>query len=260
MAWRVWPHRPRLALGIEVPAPWGGVWSTQAYTEYQPFTLAYIPRAERTGGRLAVSDWLSGRWRWTVSAGADEWSSAGAHGAVGAALQFTSPADRIRARGGMDVWLGNGGFATSRLNMYARSSTDLKGLTFVASGGIETATSRTPLDLWWAGDTGHVREALLRAHPLLKDGRLRAERLSRTFVHASLEAQHWWRVGGPLRAAVAAFGDTGRAERTLTGARSDADVGIGVRVSVTGVPGLFHVDLARGLLDRASAISVTYKP
>jgi hypothetical protein len=237
------------------------VWGAQAYTEQQAFSLSTIPGAERTGGRLSVSDWLAGRWRWTVSAGIDEWSGAAAQGVAGTALQFASIDGRIGASAAADVWSGNDAFGTTRLDLAARSSTELRGLVVTATGGIEIASRRTPLDLWWAGDTGHARSALLRAHPLLRDGRLVVDRLGRTFLHGSLEAQRWWRVAGPFRAAAAAFGDVGRTDQRLAGsAQSDADVGIGVRIAVAGIPGMLHADLAKGLRDRATAISLTYKP
>src|SRR5687768_2690354 len=37
-AWRFWPHRPRAAVDVRAPAPWGGVWGVEAFTDRQPFT------------------------------------------------------------------------------------------------------------------------------------------------------------------------------------------------------------------------------
>ena len=51
----------------------------QRVAERQPFDLPNVPPAEQTGGRLGVSDWLTARWRWTLTGGIDEWSAAGAH-------------------------------------------------------------------------------------------------------------------------------------------------------------------------------------
>ena len=261
VAWRFWPGRPRVAVGIEAPAPWGGVLSAQAYAERQPFNVPGFSRAEQTGGRLGVSDWLTAHWRWTVTAGVDEWSHAGARGMAGAALQFASLDGRMDATVGTEAWPRRGGFATSRGTLRARSSTERRGLVIIAAAGVEVATRATPMNLWWAGDTGHVRPALLRAHPVLDAGQLRVERLGRTFLHGSLEAQRWWRVAGPLRAAAAVFGDTGRTARRVAGAaRADVDVGVGARLAVTGIPGLFRADLGKGLGDGATAVSLVYEP
>jgi predicted double-glycine peptidase len=261
VAWRFWPRRPRVAVGIEMPAPWGGVVSAQAYGERQPFDVPAFSRAEQTGGRLGMSDWLTARWRWTVSTGLDEWSDSGARGMAGAALQFASFEGRMDATVGADAWPRRGGFATTRASLRARSSTEREGIVYVASGGFETASAQTPMNLWPAGDTGHARAALLRAHPVLDEGRLRVERLGRAFLHGSLEAQRWWRVAGPLRIAAAAFTDLGQTtRRTDSTARGDVDVGLGARVAVAGIPGVFRADLGKGLRDGAMAICLVYEP
>jgi hypothetical protein len=260
IAWRFWPRRSRVAIGMDAPAPWGGVWSVHAFSERQPFSESVVPRAERTGARLSASDWLTGLLRWSVAAGVDEWAAGETHGALAASLRFVSVDDRIDARIGTDAWLGRAGFATGQAVVRARSSPDLRGVVFVAAAAVQGASRRTPLDLWWAGDTGHVRTTLLRAHPVLGEGRLRVDRLGRTLVHGSLEAQRWWMVAGPVHAAAAAFGDIGRTGRRLEGPpHADVDVGLGARLAVTGVPGIFKVDAARGLRDGATAVSFVYE-
>jgi predicted double-glycine peptidase len=259
-AWRFWPRRPRVAAGIEAPAPWGGVWNAQAYRERQPFDVVSVVPAEQTGGRVGASDWIAARWRWTVTAGVDEWS-AGTHGAAGTTLQFASLDGRIESRAGVDVWSGDDRFATTHVNLSARSSTDLQGIVLMATAGAAAASKSTPMNLWWAGDTGHVRAALLRAHPVLDEGRLRVERLGRIFFHGSLEAQRWWRVTGPVRAAAAGFTDMGQTARRARGTgQGDVDVGVGARLAIAGIPGIFRADLAKGLRDGATAISLVYEP
>lgn len=261
LAWRFWRRRPRVALRIEAPAPWGGVWSALAYAEQQPFNAPDVARADQTGGRLAVSDWLAAQWRWTLTAGVDEWPETGMRGAAGAAIQFVSLDARIDGRVETDLWPGNRSYATTHANMRARSSTARQGIVYIASGGFETASRPTPMNLWPAGDTGHARAALLRAHPVLDDGRLRVERLGRVFLHGSLEAQRWWLAAGPLRVAAAAFTDLGRTtRRTDSTARGDIDVGLGARVVVASIPGIFRADLGKGLRDGATAISLVYEP
>jgi predicted double-glycine peptidase len=261
LAWRFWPRRPRVAVRVEAPAPWGGVWSAQASSERQPFNAPDIARAEQTGGRLGVSNWVAARWRWSLAAGVDEWSATGARGAAGAALQFVSLDERIDGRAETGLWSGRTSYATTRAFLRARSSRELQGSVLIASAGFETASRSTPMNLWPAGDTGHVRAALLRAHPVLDEGRLRVERLGRAFLQGSLEAQRWWRVAGPLRVAAAAFTDMGRTARRAAGsAQGDADAGLGVRVAVAGIPGIFRADLGRGLRDGATALSVVYEP
>ena len=261
LAWRFWPHRPRVSLAIEAPAPWGGVWSVQAYTERQPFTASEVAAAEQTGGGVGVSNWIAPRWRWTIGAGVDEWAEVGTRGRAAGALQFVSVDRRVEATLGADVWSGASSFTVTDARVQARTSAERLGLILIASAGVETASRSTPLNLWPAGDTGHVRASLLRAHPVLDGGRLRVERLGRTFLHTSIEVQHWWRVAGPVRAAAAALIDIGRtAQRTGGHAQTDADVGIGGRLAVPAIPGILRLDAAKGLRDGAFRVSLVYQP
>ena len=260
-AWRFWPNRPRVDAGLHAPAPWGGIWNVDASWERQAFTLPALPRAERAGARIGASDWITGRLRWTVSAGVDEWAGETTRGSIGGGVRVLAMDDRIDARANVETWLGPAAFATVDAGMRARSSAALRGPLFAGAVSVQIASDRTPLDLWWAGDTGHARSTLMRAHPVLDRGRLRVDRLGRTLIHGSLEAQRWWPVAGPVRAAAAAFGDVGRTGGLHDGtAFGDADVGIGARLALAGIPGVFRVDLAKGLRDGATALSVAYDP
>jgi hypothetical protein len=261
IAWRFWPRRPRVAVGIQAPAPWGGVWGAQAYADRQPFNVPALPRSEQNGGRLSVSDWIADRWRWTIGGGVDEWPQTGLLASAGTALQFTSLGGRVTARAGADVWSGDARFSTADVNVRGQSSRELQGVVFIGFLGLQLASRQTPPGLWGAGDTGLARTTLLRAHPVLDDGRLRADRLGRSFVYATAEAQRWWRIAGPARAAAAAFGDVGRTGRRFDGrARGDVDIGMGARLAVTGISGIFRVDAAKGLRDGATAFSLVYEP
>jgi hypothetical protein len=132
---------------------------------------------------------------------------------------------------------------------------------FISRGSVQTATAFTPLALWRAGDTGQARPTLLRAHPVLDHGRLRTDRLGRLFAQISFEIQRWWRVAGPVRAAAAAFGDAGRTARMRAGAaQNDVDLGLGARLALAGMSGIFRIDVARGLRDGATAVSFVYEP
>jgi hypothetical protein len=124
------------------------------------------------------------------------------------------------------------------------------------------ATTRTPADIWFAGDTGRVRPIPLRGHPLVQEGGLRLEQLGRRIVHGSVELRQWWNRTSPLRLGAAAFADSARvAGRTASGSRGDLDVGVGARVVAPGfLDGVFRVDLARGLRDGSMALSFVYEP
>lgn len=261
VAWRFWPHRPRVGVGVRAPARWGGIWSIEASAERQPFTEPAVPRAERLSARAGMSDWITGRVRWDVAAGVDEWAGDAPRGSIGGGVRLASLDDRIDGRAGAHVWVGNAGFATLDAGVRARSSTTLRGLVVLGTASLQIATDRTPLDLWWAGDTGHARSILMRAHPVLNEGRLRVDRLGRALAHASVEAQRWWAIAGPVRGAAAAFGDMGRTSRRRDGsAVGDLDVGVGARLAVAGMPGVFRVDVGKGLRDGTTAVSILYGP
>jgi hypothetical protein len=131
----------------------------------------------------------------------------------------------------------------------------------VGMAALDLATASVPLDLWPAGDTGSVRPTLLRAHPAVSHGRLRVDRLGRTLVTGTAEAQRWWPVAAPLRAAAALFLDVGQtAGRPAEAGRLDADVGIGARFLTPLIPGMFRIDLGRGLRDGEMALSLVYLP
>jgi hypothetical protein len=86
-------------------------------------------------------------------------------------------------------------------------------------------------------------------------------RLGRELLNVSLEAQHWWRLGGPVRVAAAVFADAARTSRRLNGAAEiGVDAGAGARMAIAGVSGVFRVDLAKGLADGATAVSILYQP
>jgi hypothetical protein len=176
--------------------------------------------------------------------------------------------DRIDASGAAHVWPGRGGFSTLGVGARVRSSIDAglhrttpaHGVVAIATAGVHFASARAPLDVWPAGDTGHARATLTRAHPLLDDGRLRTERLGRILLNTSIEGRRWWNAVGPVRAAAAAFTDLHRTARRWNGAPLfDVDAGIGVRFDVAGMPGVVRVDVAKGLRDGAQAISVGYE-
>jgi len=193
--------------------------------------------------------------------GADRWNDEGVQGTLGGGVRLASSGDLVEARVGVNTWFSDAGFSTAETSLRARSSAERRGTVVTASTAVQFASRQTPFDLWWAGDTGVVRPALLRAHPALTQGKLRTDRLGRTVIQGSIEAQRWWRVAGPVSAAAAAFVDAARtALRVDQSARNDVDVGIGARFSVPGMAGVLRVDLGKGLRDGRTAASFVYEP
>lgn len=259
-AWRFWPGRRRATLGFAAPVP-RGILSVEAVSERQAFSGSTIPPAERTGAHLRLSDWASGRLQFEAGAGLDRWNEAATFGNAAGRARLTSFDDRLDASIGASVWAGGERFAMVEASGELRSSGEHRPIVLLATGAAAAALGPVPLDLWPAGDTGHARGPLMRAHPVLARGQLRVERLGRVVVSGTVEGQRWWRRAGVLHVGAAAFADLGRTSRRLDGAgHVDTDVGIGVRLAATGLPGIFRIDLAKGLRDGATALSFVYQP
>ena len=260
VGWRFWEGRRRLAAGIRAPAPWGGVLGAEGYQERQTFTSAEFAQAERSGAQLTQSQWATRRLRWSGAAGVDRWRGIGTFGSVSAGLKLVSGGDRLTLQAQASNWLGRRGFTAGGASVRVRSSIEPRGMVWLASAAIEMASTRTPMDLWPAGDTGAARSTLLRAHPVLAgEGRMRVSRIGRDVTNASVEGQRWWRIFGPVRGAAAAFIDAARTSHRASGPlRRDVDAGVGVRFVGAGVPGTLHVNFARGINDGANALSFVY--
>jgi hypothetical protein len=262
VAWRFWERRPRAAFAVRAPAPWGGVWGIEAAAERQPFDAPGLPAAESRGVRLGVANWATAAFRWELQGGVDDRRSAGRFGVVDGSLAFVSAGDKVEARAGASRWQGGRAFGMGHASLLARSRVDRRGVVILGAASMWSVSQSTPRELWAAGDTGHARPTLLRAHPVLADGRLRTDRLGRTLVSATAEAQRWRaRILGPIRAAAASFVDVARtAHRVDADAVWDVDVGIGARIAAPGLPGIFRLDLAKGLREGATALSFAYQP
>ena len=258
--WRFWPDRPKYSLAYAAPAPWGGLWTAAISAERQPFDHPGLPRAERTTADLSVSNWMTPTLHLTVRAGADDWSPAGAMGRGGATFRVRTPGDRVDVRLSADGWTGSSDFGIVEGAMIARSSAERRGHVYVARASGAAVTRSMPLDGWLAGDTGHARVTLLRAHPLVDGGRLATARLGRRIVGASMEAQRWW-AAPPFRVGAAAFVDAAHVGSRLAPAgQGDVDAGAGIRLAVPGTSGTFRADVAKGLRDGATTFSFVYEP
>ncbi len=254
-AWRFRPHRTLYELGVRAPAPWGGVWGATAFHEERTTTL---PTSDRfTGGRLFVADWIGPALRWQLDGGVERWNGQDVRLASRAGVAVASAGDRLTGEGSLSAWSGrSGSFGIAEAGVRLASRSEARGTRVVGELRAQTATAGTPSVLLPAGDTGAVRPLVLRAHPLLQDGRLRADRLGRLTLGASLEVQRWFRPHPLALIAPALFLDVARTSRRSTpGALDDADLGLGVRLAMPGRREVLRIDLATGLRDGRTALS-----
>jgi hypothetical protein len=258
--WRFWPRREGYGIGVRAPARWGGVWTVEGLEEHQAFSDPSLATAVRRRAHVGISDWATGRLRWHAGGGVDRWQDRGALGAAGVTVRLVTADERWSLGLGADLWLGKSKFGAAGLAVRGRSSVTQRGTILVGWGGVQATSHAAPLDIWPSGDTGHARDSLLRAHPLIEKGRLDVERAGRSLVNGSIEVQHWRPSAGPARLGGAIFVDSAiTARRRSAGARVDVDAGIGARVGIARVPGVLRVDVAKGLRDGAAALSVSFE-
>ena len=261
VAWRFWQNRPRVGVAARAPAPWGGVWGLDAHWERQALDLPGAVPIEHSAARMSVSDWATSALRWELDGGFEQRPAGGRYAVIGGGATLATPRNRLEAHLETNGWIGRTRFAMGQASIAGRSSTERRGFVALATGIFQATSAAAPLDLWFAGDTGHARPTLLRAHPVLDDGRLRVSRLGRVLVNGSAEVQRWWPLRGIVQIAAAAFVDTALTGLRFDGpARHDVDVGLGARLAATAFPGIFRADLGKGVNDGSFTLSLTYAP
>jgi len=255
--WRFWPDRPRVGVSFDAPAPWGGVWGAGGFFERERFT-ADVAEVERSGGFVGWSNWVHPWIKLSVETGVEDWDQIGAFSQSRGQVRFLTGGSRVDMRAEGEFWSGSTSFSRSAVSIAAFSSKARSGFVYVARAGVAAGSRSLPPLVWFAGDTGQTRGTLLRAHPLVDEGRLRVEQMGRRLLSASGEAQHWWS-RGLVRAAAAVFIDTARVGGRLdTGTRGDVDAGVGFRIALPGA-GTVRTDVATGLLHGGTQWSFVYE-
>jgi len=258
--WRFWPGRQRVNVEIVAPAPWGGLWGVDGFAERQPFTNDAFPTTRRSSAGASVSNWITSWARVSGRVGLDAWEDRAKYGVASAGLRLASSHDRVTAGIDASTWMGEDAFGLVSVSARFRSRDGNRGRVLIVRGGAAGATESTPADLWFAGDTGSVRPALLRAHPVVDDGRLESDRLGRRIAHVSGEVRQWWTVKSLVQVGVAAFVDAAHVERRAEpDGRNDVDTGGGLRIGLPGLDGVFRLDVGKGLRDGNTAFSFIYE-
>lgn len=255
--WRWWEARPRLSLVYDTPSA-AGVWRAEVFAEKQTYGADPAAMVEqRRGGSLALSNWTSTLLRWQVGAGVDSWAAGARTASLAGLVEQRLAADAVSVHGGATVLTGAFTAWTADAGVAWRSRARHEANVLLAAAGVDAASMRAPLALWPGAGTGHGRGPLLRAHPLLESGRITGDVFGRRLYHASVEGRRWLRpVMQVLRVAPAVFVDAARADgRRARGAAWHVDAGAGLRVALPG-SGVLRIDLAKGLRDGATALSV----
>ena len=262
VAWRWWEHRPRIGASYSAPGP-GGIWTIEAFRETQTFGAAARFEETRTSVGAGIGTWLTPRIRIAGGAAMDRWRGLGRTVSGSGRIQVWPVLDRLRLEAGLRGWHGSPDrFGTADVRAQWRSSMTPEGTVWIFGGGYQLASSSAPASLWPGADTGHARDVLLRAHPLLDDGIIEGGVFGRRAAFASAEVQRWMRPGRHrlLRIAPAAFVDLARATRGLStsDSRLHYDAGAGIRIALLGF-GVLRADVAHGLRDGRTAFSIGWQ-
>jgi hypothetical protein len=259
-SWRWWAHRPAISAAFVAPAPLlGGTWEVDASRQTETFLAA--SRQTRTHVGAAAHAWITARFRVGGQAGIDRWLDRERQAMGAVDVELWPIRDRLTLAGRVAHWAGGDAFSTARLDALFTSQPDRAANLWVVRGNIAAAGAAAPALAWPGADTGHVRDVLLRAHPLLDGDSIGAGVFGRRLVSGGVEYQHWSRPSKwLLQYAPAAFVDVARATRGMQGSITAAqiDAGLGLRVAAPG-SGILRIDLAHGLRDGRTALSVMWQ-
>lgn len=247
---RWWSGRPRVAVSLATPklAKWTGLWQLGVAWERQTYALPTgTMQDDRRHASFSFGDWRTANTRYQVGAALDRWNSGATYVSIAAEIEKRFADDHLAVVGASSV---STRFSTATMSGRWRSSrAEFTGITAAAT--LAGVTERAPLDFWPGGDTGVVRSTLLRAHPLLEHGAVKASELHRMLAHATVEFQKPLVARPLVRFGWATFVDA---------TPHHVDAGAGLRVKVPGAPGVVRVDLARGLRDGRVALSAAWQP
>jgi hypothetical protein len=262
VAWRWWERRPRVALAFSAPAPFGGVWRVEAFDERQTYGSSAASFAEgRRGAAAGLADWFGAATRWEATIGIDRWREHGRAASLGAGIERHLSSGRLVASTRAASWIGDVDTWTASARVDWRSATRHEGDVWLARTGISAAGADAPLALWPAAGTGQRADVMLRAHPVVRSGRVDDAVFGRRLVHAGGEWRRWLQpIKRVLRIAPAAFVDIGRATRAgaFSDTRTHVDVGMGLRFVLPG-SGVLGLDIGRGLRDGETALSIGWR-
>jgi hypothetical protein len=263
-AWRWWEHRPRVSLGFDAPAPFGGVWGIDVFSERQSYGGdASTFEESRRRVQFTWSDWTIAGLRWEGTVAVDRMreartQSGGEAFAASGAAQQQFDGDRGHVETRASYWAGDASTWTLSLNSEWRSRTQNEGRIWIARAGGDIAASDAPLALWPGAGTGQGRDVLLRAHPLLDEGIIRDGAFGRRLIHGGVESRLWLQPARkPVRLAPAIFVDAARSSRGLEAVNQpwQFDAGAGIRFAIPG-SGVLRIDVAHGLRDGRNALSI----
>jgi hypothetical protein len=193
----------------------------------------------------------------------EQWSGARKYLTAQAGTEFRAASDRFELTTTAEY-----GRALASHPSYTRgtvgatwtSSIGLQRTSWSVRAGFDAVSRETPLGLWPVASGDLVWAIPLRAHSRTTEGLLPGATTGRSMIHGGLSGdQPIYRVG-PLTLAVGLFLDGADILHAADGARPHRlylDAGGGLRIGILdGQLGVLRIDLATGLLDRSTALTI----
>lgn len=280
---RWWEKRPRVAVSLDMPGVFGrtgvwrvaGSWEEQSYVRDDPADESWRSslrdssrsqlREERRRSSVSFADWATPNLRYGFGVGLDEWNDRNSSISVDGTIERRAARDRLALIAEGARWTSVDGvapFSTVGASALWRSAGLNEWSAWRGRIGLSSASSRAPMALWSGAGTGQGRPLLLRAHPLLDDrGVIEGEAFGRALAHGSVEHQRRLWSTGPVRIGGAVFVDAARPWETEGVGREEwlVDGGVGVRVGSVGMKGQVRVDVAHGVVDGETGVSVGWE-
>ena len=268
-SWRWEAARSRAAVGVEVPTTLGlpGVVRVEGAWERFRFALdserSVLREESRRTALVGVSSWVRAGVHLTSALRLERWSADRTYLAISAGAERRTRDDRFTLSASTERAVS----LSSSLASYTRADGGVSWVSALGLGhpawsgrlGVVWASPDAPPGTWPIVGTDLAWALPLRAHPATSGGFLVGRNAGRTIIHAGLAGDHPVYRVGPLVLAAGLFLDGADVIRPLDGSgdRFYLDAGGGLRLGLAGGGlGVLRIDLASGLTDGRSALSV----
>jgi hypothetical protein len=257
--WRFWQGRPAAGVRFAFPTPGlGGIAALSMDWQQEHYTSA--PATEVRQANIGWTNWVSARLRASAGAGLSEWIGRGRAALLRAGVEYRPVNDHIAVE--ITSLAGAGSLpdfgVTSGLLRWQQS---FGPMTALGESAVAHASPEAPPDQWPGAGTGIARPWLLRAHPLVTDGRIAGEAFGRTLAQSTVELERDLARRAFATMAVAGFVDIARAWSRQDGTTSPlhVDIGAGLRFRLAPGQPTIRMDFAHGLRDGHNAFSVGWQ-
>ncbi|MGE5814678.1 MAG: C39 family peptidase [Acidobacteriota bacterium] len=258
-AWRFWEGRPAAGLKFAFPtATIGGIAAVSMGWQQEHY--ATLPATELRQAGVEWTNWAGARLRTSAGGGFGEWTDRGRAGILRVGVEYRPVSDRLAVE--LTSLGGAGslpGFTVSTAVLRWRHSMGRFVLLGDSAGA--HASSEAPPDQWPGAGTGIARPFLLRAHPLVTDGRITGAAFGRTLAQSTVELDCDVAQRGFGALGLATFVDVARAWDRPDGSTSPTHVDLGAGIRLRLAPGqpAIRLDFAHGLHDGNDAFSAGWQ-